>query len=129
MQVVEQELLTLPEHPSSSPVFSGVPVTRSLVLCVCFVDRCLFFCPFVCFYVFSVLLRFMDSDYPFDIIKLFFNDLNVLRTYKEQHWIISRYDKVPYLKPCIRSLWHVYTNVDEIQLKWPPFGHLDFLKI
>jgi hypothetical protein len=25
---------------------SGVRATRSLVLCVCFVDRCLFFCPF-----------------------------------------------------------------------------------
>ena len=26
-------------------IFSGVRVTRSLVLCVCFVDRCLFFFP------------------------------------------------------------------------------------
>jgi hypothetical protein len=43
---VEQELLTLPEHLSSLPVFSGVRVTRSLVLYVCFVDRCLFFCTF-----------------------------------------------------------------------------------
>jgi hypothetical protein len=42
--LVELELLTLPEHLSSSPVFSGVRVTRSLVLCVCFVDRCLSFC-------------------------------------------------------------------------------------
>jgi hypothetical protein len=31
---------------SSPPVFSGVRVTRSLVLNVCFVDRCLSFCPF-----------------------------------------------------------------------------------
>ena len=31
---VEQELLTLPEHLSSPPVFSGVRVTRSLVFCV-----------------------------------------------------------------------------------------------
>ena len=38
--LVEQELLTLPEHLSWLPVFSGVPVTRSLVLCVCFVDHC-----------------------------------------------------------------------------------------
>jgi hypothetical protein len=30
----------------SSPVFSGVRVIRSLVLCVCFVDRCLSFCTF-----------------------------------------------------------------------------------
>ena len=34
------------EHQSLSPVFSGVRVTRSLVLCVCYVDRCLFICPF-----------------------------------------------------------------------------------
>ena len=43
---VEQELLTLPEHLSSPPVFSGVSVTWSLGLYVCFVDRCLSFCPF-----------------------------------------------------------------------------------
>ena len=42
----EQELLTLPEHLSSRPVFSGVRITRSLVLYVCFVDRCLSLCPF-----------------------------------------------------------------------------------
>ena len=35
------ELLTLPEHLSSPMVFSRVRVVRSLVLCVCFVDRCL----------------------------------------------------------------------------------------
>jgi hypothetical protein len=32
--------------PESTPVFSGVRVTRALVLCVCFVERCLSFCPF-----------------------------------------------------------------------------------
>ena len=41
--LVEQELHTVPEHMSSPPVFSGVRVTRSLVLYVCFVDRCLSF--------------------------------------------------------------------------------------
>jgi hypothetical protein len=48
VSLVEQELLTLPVHMSSPPVVSGVHVTRSLALClfVCFVDRCLFFCPF-----------------------------------------------------------------------------------
>ena len=44
--LVEQELFTLPEHLSSPAVFSGVRVTRSLALCVCFVDRCLSFCTF-----------------------------------------------------------------------------------
>jgi hypothetical protein len=38
--------LTLPEHLRSPPVFSGVRVARSLVLYVCFVDRCLYFCTF-----------------------------------------------------------------------------------
>ena len=51
--LVEQELLTLPEHLSSSPVLSGVRVTRSLVLCVYFVDRCLPFCPLLLAIIFS----------------------------------------------------------------------------
>ena len=42
--LVESEQLTLPEHLSSPPVFSGVRVTRSLVLYVCVVDRCSSFC-------------------------------------------------------------------------------------
>ena len=36
-------MLTLPQPLSSPPVLSGVHVTRFLVLCVCFVDRCLSF--------------------------------------------------------------------------------------
>ena len=36
----------LSKNLSSPPIFNGVRVTRSLVLCVCFLDRCLFFCPF-----------------------------------------------------------------------------------
>jgi hypothetical protein len=44
--LVDQELLTLPEHLSSPQAFSAVRVTRSLVLCVWFADRCLSFCPF-----------------------------------------------------------------------------------
>jgi hypothetical protein len=39
-------MLTLLEHLSSPPAFSGVRVTRSLVLCVSFADRCLSFCTF-----------------------------------------------------------------------------------
>ena len=46
VSLVDQELLTLPEHMSSSLVFSGVRVTRSLLLYVCYVDRCLSFCTF-----------------------------------------------------------------------------------
>ena len=59
VSLVEQELPTLPEHLSSPPVFSGVRVTRSLVLCVCFVDRCFvllyfFFWPLCCPFFFDI---------------------------------------------------------------------------
>ena len=63
---------------SSSPVFSGVRVTQSLVLCVCVADHCLSFCPFsfghCVFCLLAIVLsvfRFTDSDYPFSIFKLF----------------------------------------------------------
>ena len=46
VSLLEQELLTLPEHLSSPPVFSGVSVSWSLVLYVCFVDHCLSYCTF-----------------------------------------------------------------------------------
>ena len=62
--LMEQELLTL-------PVFRGVHVSQSLVLCVCFVDRCLSFCTFIVAIVLSVHLRYTNSDYPFGIFKLF----------------------------------------------------------
>jgi len=66
--------VTLPEHLSSPPVFSGVRVTRSLVLCVMFCRS--LFVLFVLFLlaivlsvlfllaiILSVLFRFTDSDY------------------------------------------------------------------
>jgi hypothetical protein len=46
VSLIEQKLLIFPEHLSSPPVFGVARVTRSLVLCVCFVDRCLYFCTF-----------------------------------------------------------------------------------
>jgi len=57
---------------SSPPVFSGVRVVQSLVFCVVFCRSL-----FVLLYFFHlaivlyVLHRFMDSDYPFDIFRLF----------------------------------------------------------
>jgi hypothetical protein len=54
--LLELELLTLLEHLSSPSVLSGVRVTRSLVLCVCFVDRCLsfFFWLLCCLFFFDI---------------------------------------------------------------------------
>ena len=80
IKLMDQELLTLPQHLRSSPVFSGVRVTRSLVLYVCFVDRCLSFCTFLLAIVLSVLLRYTHSGCPFDIFKLFFFVGNSERT-------------------------------------------------
>ena len=54
VSLLEQKLLTLPGHPSSPPVVSWVRVTRSLVLCVCFVNRCLFFWPLRCLFFFDM---------------------------------------------------------------------------
>ena len=36
MPRVEQEVLALPEQPSSAPVYSGVNVARSFIFCVVF---------------------------------------------------------------------------------------------
>ena len=70
VSLVEQELCTLPEHMSSPPVFNGVRVARSLVLCVCFVDHMLlfvllsfFFRPFFCLFFFElwIMLTLLES--------------------------------------------------------------------
>ena len=70
--LMEQELYTLLEHLISPPVFSGVRVTRSFVLCVCFLDRCFALCPFsLLAIVLSVLRRYTNSDYLFGIFIFF----------------------------------------------------------
>ena len=46
--LVEQKLSTLPEHMSSTSVFSGVRVTQSLVLCVVFSKSLFVFLFFFC---------------------------------------------------------------------------------
>ena len=69
--LVDQELLTLPEYTSSPPVLSGVPVTRSLILCVCFVDRCLSFCTFSFGYCVVCSSSMYGIWLPIGIFKLF----------------------------------------------------------
>jgi hypothetical protein len=59
----KQKLLTLREAHEFTRC-----VTRSLVLCVCFVDRCLSFVLFLLAIVLSVL-QYTDSDYPFDYLQ------------------------------------------------------------
>jgi hypothetical protein len=73
--LVEKELPTLPEHLSSPPIFSWVRVTRSLVLCVCFVDCCLSFYTFSFGHCVVCSSSIYESYYPFGIFKLFLSFL------------------------------------------------------
>ena len=74
--LVEQALLTLSEHMSSSPVLSGVRVSRYLLFCVLFWR--LVFVLFRLAIVLPVRLRLMDSGYPFDIFKFFVLFVNII---------------------------------------------------
>jgi hypothetical protein len=109
--LVEQELLTLPEHLSPPPVFSGVRVTRSLVLYVCFVDLVFPFVLFLLAIVLSVLLRYTDSDCPFGIFKLFLNigsqGLKLLRP-SELHFYKSKYRSTHLNDAAQQILQHFY---------------------
>ena len=89
--LVEQEVLTLLQHLSSSSVLVGLVLLGPQFSVQYFVDRCswcwcysifsficyvlqIVVCPFVCFLlaiVFSVLFRYTDSDYLFGTYKLF----------------------------------------------------------
>jgi hypothetical protein len=70
-------LLTLLEYLRSSPVFSEGFVTRSLVLCLCFVFRCLSFFswPLCCLSFFDVrilITSFVSSNSSSDILRFLF---------------------------------------------------------
>jgi len=80
LSLVKQELLTLPEHMCSTPLLSGVRVTRSLVSYVCFFYRCLSFCSFSFCHCVAVPLRYTDSDCPFGVFKLFFQQKVGIKT-------------------------------------------------
>jgi len=56
--------VTLPEHPNSPPVFSGVPVARSLVFCVMFCESLFVFLSFY-FCHSAVCPSITASEYPF----------------------------------------------------------------
>jgi hypothetical protein len=78
---VGRELLTLPYHLRSPPVFSRVRVSRSLIFCVIVVCpfpfcHCIV-CPSSIYGIWLPLwyLRFTVSDYLFGIFNLFLNDI------------------------------------------------------
>ena len=57
--------------PEFTPVFSGVLVAWSSVLCVCFVDRYLSFCTFSFGHCVVCSSSIYDSDCPVGVFKLF----------------------------------------------------------
>jgi hypothetical protein len=108
--LVEQELYILRVHTSSPPVVSRVRVTRSLILSVMFCRLLLKL--FLLAIVLSVLLKSMESDYPFGIFKLFLNNLasNLLNPTKV----------IPYTLNYISTLLLLVLTMNEIFV----VGHL-----
>lgn len=85
MTLVEQEVLYLPEHMSSSPVFSRV-VAQFVAFQQCFVDQCVFrfFSFFLVVIVFSIV-HFTASGYPPGIFKFF---LTVVFAYSSYRFVL-----------------------------------------
>jgi hypothetical protein len=92
-----QELLILPEHLSSPPVFRGARVARSLIFCVMFCRS--LFVLFLLVIISPVLLPFIASDYPFGIFNFSYCFLQSLQN-------CSHFDFFPGL--C--ALWYCQTK-------------------
>jgi hypothetical protein len=88
--LMEQELLTLPDL-LLPPVFSVVRVTRSLVLCVFFVDRCLyfFFWPVCCLFLFNIrilITPLVSSNSSYDKCKAGHNVIQYIPIHVSTRW-------------------------------------------
>ena len=70
VSLVEQELLTRPEHLDSPTVIGGVRIARSLVDCVAFCRSLYLFVLLLLAIVLSAFLLLTDAGYPFGIFKL-----------------------------------------------------------
>ena len=114
----------LVEHKSSTTDFSGVRVTRSLVICLCFVDRCLSFCTISfghCNVCYSSIFGFW---LPFGIFKLFsilFVDFKTNRRIasSKKSWMFRQY---PHLfsssqkvaTPLVQPFTHFYRTFEYV---------------
>ena len=104
------KLLPFRSTRNTHPVFSGVHVTRSLVVCVCLVDRCLSFCPFLSAILVSVLLRYTNSDY---LPLVSSNSSFIIYDHSKKHWKVltsvwSRTIKWPKYKFCGRKSCQIF---------------------
>ena len=131
--LVEQEMLTLPEHLSSPSVLSGVRVTQSLVLCVCFVDRCLSFCPFafghcvVCsssidgfwlplWYLQTLLTQIEEKEQILLLLVLFLQSLLVIKGKKQ-------------IKKDVNSILVIFLQTSENWIKMHNYDIIKYIEI
>jgi hypothetical protein len=87
VQLVEQELILDRNHLSSPPVFSGVHITRSLVLYVCFLDRWLsfsyfFFWPLYFLFFFDIWILITPLVFKLFLILQYWQSYHIFCIYK-----------------------------------------------
>ena len=125
-----QELLTLLEHLSSQPVFSGVRVIRSLVLCVDRLSFCTFCHCVVCPLVSSSSSSYYLKDFYDQIIKTllrrpFDNVNNNYHCWKKEYafdYLVFQYFDL------VRTWWRLFQKC-VICTKFDTFLlHLSFLQ-
>ena len=120
--LLEQELLTLLKQLSSSPVFSGVRVTRSLVLCVVFcrslfVLLYFFFWPLCCLFFFDVRILITSLWYLQALLiykKQIIKWKTKYTTLSEQLQILIRKSS----KQAIYTSYTLFINIHDRSLSW-----------
>jgi hypothetical protein len=107
--VREQELLTLPEHMSSPPLFSGVRVTRSFMCMFCrslSVLLYFFFWPLCCLFFFDIrilITPLVTSYSSIDIVILWYNLLISWLYFVIFYSQIEKRIFSKYIKTCIEA--------------------------
>ena len=106
--------LTRPVHLSSLPVVSGVRITRSLVLCVYFEDRCLSFCTFSIGYCVVCSSLINEFWLPLWYLQIFLSSISAIswpeRLYRTglyiwRAWRYQRGNHNPYIEEAQTTQW------------------------
>ena len=111
MSLVEQELLTIPEHLDSSQVISRVRVTPSLVFWV------VFLCSFFLSDIVLLVLRFKASDYLFGIFWLLLWCLLITSLVSSDYFFGIFWLLLWYLQTFLTGLWPL-TRVTRMGATW-----------